>query len=61
MGVSVSCVSLRILGTKIVEQGPMLITHWGLSGPVVLRASAWGARELQQKKLSLPCDDQLAE
>lgn len=49
MGVSVPEVSLRIQGTKIAEQGPILITHWGLSGPVVLRTSAWGARELAER------------
>jgi hypothetical protein len=31
-----------------LQTGPMLVTHWGLSGPVVLRLSAWGARELHQ-------------
>lgn len=46
MGVSVPLVKLKITGTKIEEEGPVLITHWGLSGPVVLRASAWGARVL---------------
>jgi predicted Rossmann fold flavoprotein len=49
MGVSVPLVTVKIQGTKIVEQGPILITHWGLSGPVVLRASAWGARDLALK------------
>ena len=29
-----------------MERGPVLVTHWGFSGPVVLRLSAWGAREL---------------
>ncbi|KAL6847469.1 hypothetical protein ACP4OV_023322 [Aristida adscensionis] len=33
---------------EFTQTGPMLVTHWGLSGPVVLRLSAWGARELQQ-------------
>lgn len=42
-------VSIKIAGTKIREQGPMLITHWGLSGPAVLRCSAWAARELHEK------------
>jgi predicted Rossmann fold flavoprotein len=50
MGVSVPQVSLKISGTKIQESGPILITHWGLSGPVVLRASAWGARELNERQ-----------
>ena len=37
---------LKIAGTKLTESGAGLITHWGLSGPAVLRLSAWGAREL---------------
>lgn len=45
-GISVPNVTIRLSGTKIEEQGAILITHWGLSGPAVLRASAWGAREL---------------
>lgn len=49
MGVSVPEVSVRIAGTKISEFGPLLITHWGLSGPAILRASAWGARELSER------------
>lgn len=35
---------------ELTQTGPMLVTHWGLSGPVVLRLSAWGARELYQEK-----------
>jgi predicted Rossmann fold flavoprotein len=46
MGVSVAQATIKIQGSRLVEQGPLLITHWGLSGPVVLRLSAWGAREL---------------
>ncbi len=46
MGVSVEHAIVKIAGTKLIEEGPLLITHWGLSGPVVLRLSAWGAREL---------------
>lgn len=34
------------VGKKRLETGPVLVTHWGLSGPAVLRLSAWGAREL---------------
>ncbi len=33
-------------GQALEEEGPLLITHWGLSGPAILRLSAWGAREL---------------
>ena len=47
MGVSVEKVRVKIEGSKLVEEGPVLITHWGLSGPAVLRLSAWGARELR--------------
>ncbi len=46
MGVSVERAKVRIQKTKIETEGPLLITHWGLSGPVVLKASAWGARQL---------------
>jgi len=46
MGVSVEKVRVKIEGTSLSEEGPVLITHWGLSGPGVLRLSAWGAREL---------------
>lgn len=49
MGVSVEKVKVKIEGTKLSEEGSMLITHWGLSGPAVLRLSAWGARELKVK------------
>ncbi|HJV19663.1 MAG TPA: NAD(P)/FAD-dependent oxidoreductase [Sediminibacterium sp.] len=48
MGLSVSNAVVKIAGTKLKERGPLLITHWGLSGPVVLRLSAWGARELSK-------------
>ena len=46
MGVSVERTIVKIIGSKLSEEGPLLITHWGFSGPVVLRLSAWGAREL---------------
>lgn len=49
MGVSVEKARVKIEGSKLVEEGPVLITHWGLSGPAVLRLSAWGARELAGK------------
>jgi predicted Rossmann fold flavoprotein len=49
MGVSVEKARVKIEGTKLSEEGPVLITHWGLSGPAILRLSAWGARELAQK------------
>ena len=46
MGISIEKAKLKIVGTKLEEEGPWLITHWGLSGPAVLRLSAWGARQL---------------
>lgn len=49
MGLVVQDVQVRITGTKLVEKGPVLITHWGLSGPAILRLSAWGARDLAEK------------
>lgn len=45
MGLSAE-VSLIISGTKFQESGPLLITHWGFSGPAVLRCSAFAARDL---------------
>lgn len=50
MGISVEEATVKIAGTNLKEQGPVLITHWGLSGPAVLRLSAWGARLLAEKK-----------
>ncbi|MFN8383622.1 MAG: NAD(P)/FAD-dependent oxidoreductase [Anaerolineales bacterium] len=47
-GVSVENVTLKM--DTLTQSGPMLITHWGLSGPAVLRLSAWGARILYDKK-----------
>ncbi|HLV51223.1 MAG TPA: NAD(P)/FAD-dependent oxidoreductase [Flavobacterium sp.] len=49
MGVSAEMVSLKIKGSNLKANGPLLITHWGMSGPAILRLSAWGARELFDK------------
>lgn len=46
-GVSVTAATVSVPGTKLTACGPVLVTHWGLSGPAVLRISAWGARELE--------------
>lgn len=46
MGVSVPEAQVRITGSKLNASGPLLITHWGMSGPAILKLSAWGAREL---------------
>lgn len=48
-GLSVPLAEVRVEGTKLLASGPLLITHWGLSGPAILRLSAWGARELFDK------------
>jgi predicted Rossmann fold flavoprotein len=42
-------VSVKVLGTKLESTGPLLITHWGMSGPAILKLSAWGARILHDK------------
>jgi predicted Rossmann fold flavoprotein len=49
MGLSVNKATVKIAGTKLSETGPVLITHWGLSGPAVLKLSAWGAFVLHEK------------
>jgi predicted Rossmann fold flavoprotein len=46
MGISVEKVIVKISGTKFSQKGPLLITHWGMSGPAVLKLSAFAAREL---------------
>lgn len=45
-GLSVSKATVFVQGSKLQASGPLLITHWGMSGPAILRLSAWGAREL---------------
>lgn len=46
-GVVAPAVRARITGTELESEGPLLITHWGMSGPAILRLSAWGARIVQ--------------
>ena len=48
MGISVSDAQVKITGTPLKERGPLLITHWGMSGPAILKLSAWGARMLNE-------------
>jgi len=48
-GVSVEEATTAVTGTQLKERGPLLITHWGLSGPAILKLSAWGARELADR------------
>ncbi|HMG83595.1 MAG TPA: aminoacetone oxidase family FAD-binding enzyme, partial [Ferruginibacter sp.] len=49
MGITAENVSVKINGTKLIQEGPLLITHWGMSGPAILKLSAQGARELANK------------
>ncbi len=49
MGVVVEHARVRIEGQKLVGVGPLLVTHWGMSGPAILQLSAWGARILAEK------------
>ena len=50
MGVSVPDALVKIPECRLEQRGPVLITHWGLSGPAVLKLSAWGARELEKRE-----------
>ena len=49
LGTSVPNATVTIVGTKLEAFGPLLITHWGMSGPAVLKLSAFGARILADK------------
>jgi predicted Rossmann fold flavoprotein len=42
-------VSVKVIGSKLESTSPLLITHWGMSGPAILKLSAWGARILHDK------------
>jgi len=48
MGLSVPNVITSIKGSKLKQNGPLLITHWGMSGPAILKLSAWGAQDLSK-------------
>lgn len=47
-GISLDRARLELEGTKLFQEGPLLITHWGLSGPAALKLSAFGARYLAE-------------
>ncbi|WP_161887599.1 BaiN/RdsA family NAD(P)/FAD-dependent oxidoreductase [Pontibacter russatus] len=49
-GVSVPRAKVRVAGQKLEYEGPLLITHWGYSGPAVLKLSAWGARYFHEQQ-----------
>lgn len=48
-GVSVPNVHVKVLGSKLNSEGPLLVTHWGLSAPAILKLSAFGAIELAER------------
>ncbi len=48
MGIAVPSAEVKIAGTKFLQTGPILITHWGLSGPAVIKLSSWAAEHLHQ-------------
>lgn len=50
MGNVVEKATVKVEGTKLLGKGPLLVTHWGMSGPAILQLSAWGARVLEDKK-----------
>tara|TARA_R110001632_G_scaffold129785_1_gene243861 strand:- start:448 stop:1668 length:1221 start_codon:yes stop_codon:yes gene_type:complete len=49
MGLSTEA-AVKVVGTPLESEGPLLITHWGMSGPGILKLSAWGARLLEKTK-----------
>jgi predicted Rossmann fold flavoprotein len=49
LGISVPSAEVSVENEKLTATGPLLITHWGVSGPAILKMSAWGARILNQK------------
>lgn len=50
MGIVNENTIVKIEGTKLIAGGPLLVTHWGMSGPAILKLSAWGARILAEKQ-----------
>jgi predicted Rossmann fold flavoprotein len=53
-GIAIESVEASIPVARLRERGPLLVTHWGLSGPVILRLSAWGARALHGLNYRFP-------
>ena len=54
MGTVVDEATVMIPGTKIRATGPLLITHWGMSGPAILRLSSYAARDLYEHQYQMP-------
>jgi predicted Rossmann fold flavoprotein len=55
MGVA-ALATVNVKDTKLAATGPLLITHWGMSGPGILKLSAWGARILHDKNYQFTID-----
>ena len=55
-GVALPVARVTLPGLNLTETGPLMITHWGLSGPAVLRLSAWGARRLHAVNYRFPLE-----
>ncbi|MEY4916480.1 MAG: hypothetical protein RL616_393 [Verrucomicrobiota bacterium] len=53
-GVSLAAAEVSVPAVKLRERGPLLVTHWGLSGPAILKMSAWGARALHDLNYQFP-------
>jgi predicted Rossmann fold flavoprotein len=53
-GVAVEQAQVHLPVQKLTQTGPLLITHWGLSGPAILKLSAWGARALHDQRYHIP-------
>lgn len=49
-GIAVPHATAKIAGTDFTQTGPVLITHWGLSGPAIIKLSAWAAEYLHEKQ-----------
>ena len=54
MGTVVEDATVSIPGTKFRSNGPLLITHWGMSGPAILKLSSYAARELHEHQYQMP-------
>jgi predicted flavoprotein YhiN len=53
-GVSLAQAEVSVPAAKLRESGPLMVTHWGLSGPAILKMSAWGARTLHDLNYHFP-------
>jgi len=55
-GLSVEEATVRVVDSALTATGPLLITHWGMSGPAILKCSAWGAVELAERNYAFPIE-----